>query len=262
MGKFLLYISIAISIATAGIGILNKGRLATATEERDATQATLKQKEETLAQAAADKKKLDEQLAEITASNDQAKAAVASANAARDQAASESASLKDEIGKKESEIAQLKTDLETKTRELADKTSTDTPTVDPTAELKTQLAENQQLLSAAQSKLNQAEAELSDLRSKEQQRSRRAMRDGLEGRILAVNPAYNFVVLNLGDRNGVMSNSEMLIKRGNQFLGKIRVTSVEPSTSIADIVANSVPRGLAVQPGDHVIYRSVDSEME
>ena len=51
-------------------------------------------------------------------------------------------------------------------------------------------------------------------------------------------------------------NAEMLIKRGNQLVGKVRVTSVEPSTSIADIVANSVPRGLSIQPGDNVIYQA------
>jgi hypothetical protein len=46
----------------------------------------------------------------------------------------------------------------------------------------------------------------------------------------------------------------MLVKRGAQLIGKIRITSVEPSTSIADIVANSTPRGLVIQPGDSVIY--------
>jgi hypothetical protein len=30
---------------------------------------------------------------------------------------------------------------------------------------------------------------------------------------------------------------------------------VEPSTSIADIVAKSLPSGVAVQPGDSVIYQ-------
>ena len=262
MGKFLLYISIAISLATAGIGFLNRGQLVEVSAERDSTKQSLAQKEQALAQVTEEKTKLDEQIASIAASGDQEKAALASATAAREQATKDLAASQAALVQKESEVAQLRTELDAKNKELAEKTTEQDPATDPSAELKTQLAENQQLLSAAQAKLNQAQAELSDLRAKEQQRTRRAMRDGLEGRILAVNPAYNFVVLSLGDRNGVVSNSEMLIKRGNQFLGKVRVTSVEPSTSIADIVANSVPRGLAIQPGDHVIYRSVDSEIE
>jgi hypothetical protein len=81
------------------------------------------------------------------------------------------------------------------------------------------------------------------------------MQEGLEGRVLAVNPAWNFVVLSIGDRQGVVNNAEMLLKRGGQYLGKVRITSVEPSTSIADIVANTLPSGVAVQPGDSVIFQ-------
>ncbi|MEO8206512.1 MAG: hypothetical protein ABI615_10050, partial [Chthoniobacterales bacterium] len=61
-----------------------------------------------------------------------------------------------------------------------------------------------------------------------------------------------------GDRNGVISNTEMLIKRNNQLIGKVRITSVERTTSIADIVSNSVPKGVTVQPGDKVIYQKTD----
>ena len=53
-----------------------------------------------------------------------------------------------------------------------------------------------------------------------------------------------------------MNNAELLVKRGTQLIGKVRVTSVEPSTSIADIVANSVPQGATISPGDSVIYHS------
>jgi cell shape-determining protein MreC len=85
------------------------------------------------------------------------------------------------------------------------------------------------------------------------------MRNGLEGRILAVNPSWNFVILSLGDKNGVVNNAELLINRGGQLIGKVRITSVEPSTSVADIVVNSVRSGLTVQPGDTVIYRGPES---
>ena len=105
-----------------------------------------------------------------------------------------------------------------------------------------------------ETKLKDQESQLSVLKEREAQRRTKIMRNGLEGRILAVNPSWNFVVLSLGDRNGVVNNSEMLIKRGSQLIGKVRITSVEPSTSVADIVANSVRNGLSVQPGDSVIY--------
>jgi hypothetical protein len=42
--------------------------------------------------------------------------------------------------------------------------------------------------------------------------------------------------------------------RGGSPIGKAKITSVEPSTSIADIVVGSVPEGYSVQPGDMVVY--------
>jgi cell shape-determining protein MreC len=79
-------------------------------------------------------------------------------------------------------------------------------------------------------------------------------RAGVHGTVLAYNQAYNFVVLNLGARNGVEPNSEMLVLRDGTLIGKIRISSVEPATAIGDIMTNSLARGVQVQPGDSVIY--------
>jgi cell shape-determining protein MreC len=79
-------------------------------------------------------------------------------------------------------------------------------------------------------------------------------RTGVHGTVLAYNQAYNFVVLNLGARNGVEPNSEMLVLRDGTLIGKIRISSVEPATAIGDIMTNSLARGVQVQPGDSVIY--------
>ena len=82
---------------------------------------------------------------------------------------------------------------------------------------------------------------------------------GIRGRVLAVNQAYNFVVLNLGGRQGVELNTEMLVLRGGSFIGRIRISSVEPATAIGDIITSSLARGVQVQPGDTVIYAGTNS---
>ena len=87
-----------------------------------------------------------------------------------------------------------------------------------------------------------------------QRQSSSSHRAGVHGSVLAYNQAYNFVVLNLGARNGVEPNSEMLVLRDGTLLGKIRISSVEPATAIGDIISNSLARGVQVQPGDSVIY--------
>jgi hypothetical protein len=79
-------------------------------------------------------------------------------------------------------------------------------------------------------------------------------RTGVRGAVLAYNQAYNFAVLNLGARNGVETNSEMLVLRDGTLIGKIRISSVEPATAIGDIITSSLARGVQVQPGDIVIY--------
>jgi len=79
-------------------------------------------------------------------------------------------------------------------------------------------------------------------------------RTGLRGTILAVNQAYNFVVLNLGTRHGVETNAQLLVLRDGALIGKIRISSVEPATAIGDIITNSLARGAQMQPGDNVIY--------
>jgi hypothetical protein len=90
--------------------------------------------------------------------------------------------------------------------------------------------------------------------SVQRQSSSSSRRAGVHGTVLAYNQAYNFVVLNLGARNGVESNSEMLVLRDGTLIGKIRISSVEPATAIGDIISNSLARGVQVQPGDSVIY--------
>jgi cell shape-determining protein MreC len=87
-----------------------------------------------------------------------------------------------------------------------------------------------------------------------QRESGSGRRAGVHGTVLAYNQAYNFVVLNLGARNGVEPNSEMLVLRDGTLIGKIRISSVEPATAIGDIMTNSLARGVQVQPGDNVIY--------
>ena len=82
---------------------------------------------------------------------------------------------------------------------------------------------------------------------------------GIRGTVLAVNQAYNFVVLSLGAHQGVGANTEMRVLRGGSFIGRIRISSVEPATAIGDIITSTLARGVQVQPGDTVLYAGNNS---
>lgn len=59
----------------------------------------------------------------------------------------------------------------------------------------------------------------------------------LKGKIIAVDPKYDFVILNVGGEQGVKQYGEMLINRDGQLISKVRIVRVEPDHSVANIVA-------------------------
>ena len=176
------------------------------------------------------------------------------------QILTEKSQLEAKLHDKESEILALQ-------KQLSEKQP---GSVNPGAASPTEL---QAQLDDARQQLDLAEKEKSLLSDKvqavterssqlEDEKKRRAVvrrKVGVQGKILAVNQAYNFVVLNLGGRNGVEAHSEMLIVRDGTFIGKIRISSVEPATAIGDIITSTLARGVQVQPGDIVIYAGTNS---
>jgi len=260
MGKILIFASIAISLAAAGLGFVNKNNLDTTKKELDTTKGTLKTTSESLATTKGDLKTTSESLATTTAEKSALESQVTGLKTAAETAKSETAKITTEKAALDTQVTQLTTDLAAAKEELTKIQAAGgaTPAANPDADREAKAQEQQTIITQLQSELDAARSKVEAFQKANNDRVAKVGRKGLEGRVLAVNPAWNFVVLNLGDKNGVVNNTEMLVKRGTQLLGKVRITSVEPSTSIADIVANSVPEGTAISPGDNVIYQIVE----
>ena len=62
------------------------------------------------------------------------------------------------------------------------------------------------------------------------------LRANLHGKILVVDPKWDFVVLNIGDDQGVLPDGEMLVSRDGKLVAKVIVRSVQKDRSIANIV--------------------------
>lgn len=75
---------------------------------------------------------------------------------------------------------------------------------------------------------------------------------GLKGEVMAVDPKYGFVVLNIGDEQGVKERGEMMINRKGRLIGKVKITSVQKDTSVASIIP-AWKHG-QVMEGDQVLY--------
>jgi cell shape-determining protein MreC len=75
---------------------------------------------------------------------------------------------------------------------------------------------------------------------------------GLKGVVMAVDPKYDFVVLNIGDDQGVKARGEMMVERKGRLLGKVKISSVEKNRSVASIMPEW-KKG-QIMEGDQVIY--------
>ncbi|MFL6528559.1 MAG: hypothetical protein ACJ8I9_05940 [Chthoniobacterales bacterium] len=203
-------------------------------------------------------------------------AAVADANAKANKDQSHVASAEEDLVKSQTEKEQLQTKLRENETVIADlkkqieqNPTAAVPAAAPgadVAQLQAQLAEAKQQLDAAErekellsDKIHTAQERTTQLETEKKRRVAVTGSPGVRGTVLAVNQAYNFVVLNLGGRQGLEANSEMLVMRGGTLIGKIRISSVEPATAIGDIISTSLARGVQVQPGDTVIYAGSNS---
>jgi hypothetical protein len=73
---------------------------------------------------------------------------------------------------------------------------------------------------------------------------------GVSGKVTFVDNTWNFVVLDVGLANGVVPNGELIVYRGRSFLGKVKVTKVDPNDAVAEILPDT--KGV-IQIGDSVL---------
>lgn len=75
---------------------------------------------------------------------------------------------------------------------------------------------------------------------------------GLRGKVIAVEPKWDFVVLDVGGEQGVVERGELLVNRDGKLVAKLRVTGVEPKRCIANVLPEwkqaEVMEGDAVLP--------------
>ena len=253
MPKIFLLASAVLLLLSSGLSFLNKNKLAAKNAEisqsHDETAAA--QRASTAAAAAAKK-----------------------AEKARDEAATKATDLQTQLSASASTVSDLNGKLADATKSVADKDAqiadlnkkitsagpaipgaTPAPDADAKiAELTHQRDELTVVKESLENQLKGAQAQAASLQRQATARASGESMNGLRGQVLAVDHNWNFVVLNLGGRRGVNNNATMIIQRGGSLVGRVKITSVEPEQSVADIIPNSVPAGIEVRPGDTVVF--------
>lgn len=74
----------------------------------------------------------------------------------------------------------------------------------------------------------------------------------LSGKIVAVNPTWNFVILDLGKNDSVVEGLTMVLYRGDKMIGKVKTVTVDAQTSVADVLPGTPAS--AIEIGDQVVY--------
>jgi cell shape-determining protein MreC len=59
---------------------------------------------------------------------------------------------------------------------------------------------------------------------------------GLKGKVLVADPKWNFVVLNVGEDQGILERGELLVNRNGKLVAKVVVRSVQKDRCIANVV--------------------------
>jgi uncharacterized phage infection (PIP) family protein YhgE len=76
--------------------------------------------------------------------------------------------------------------------------------------------------------------------------------EGLTGRVLHVNRDWNFVIIDLGTRDGLAPKTEMLIHRADTLVGKVMVSNLGQDMAIAELQPGWTQT--TVEEGDYVVF--------
>jgi hypothetical protein len=263
MSKRLIGISVLLLALSAVFGFLNVHKSRSLRAEVDQKEAARQTAETRRVGQEKELNAREEKVAQASAKFTETEQKITAAEAEVAKAKNEKADLQAKIQASETRIAELEKRIqESGEQPVVGNNAPGTST----AQLQAQVEDARKQVESAEAekallsdKIRAAQERTAQLEDEKKRRVPAGGSPGLRGTILAVNQAYNFVVLNLGSRQGVEANSEMLVLRGGTLIGKIRVSSVEPATAIGNIISSSLARGVQVQPGDTVIYAGTNS---
>jgi uncharacterized phage infection (PIP) family protein YhgE len=247
LGKIFVYIALVGAIAAGYFGW-------TLIQKYTTSQTTLTQAQQSLNTETAKANKAAKDVDTANAAKDQVSAQLATANSQIDQdktqlqaAQKAQDDLNTQIKQAQSDEAKAKADLQQVTTDLG---------MSP-ADAKAKMAKDDTDIAAAQAQqkilqdqLQASQKQIADLHAEINNSNKSYIPPGVSGKVTFVNHAWNFVVLNVGLSNGVVPNGQLIVYRGRNFLGYVKITSAEENTSVGDIQPNAKAD---IQIGDDVV---------
>ncbi len=246
MLRIFLILSLAVALAGLGVSFALKEKVRALSEQRDTFRS-----------------ERDTANAESARAQEAEKKALAAEKAAKDEldtTVQELTATKTRLNETEGQLAKAAQELEetkvardTAQRALARWVALGVD-VDKIADLKTQaqrLLEERDAFAAEKKVMGREIARLTDeLRLYRGEMTEIQMPD-VEGKVTQVNDQYQFIVLNVGEENGLKKDGKMIVTRDDKLIAKVQLVRVEPRSAVANLLPDWV-KG-EVQAGDQVM---------
>jgi hypothetical protein len=243
MIRILLFATIALSLASASLAFLTRQKAEEKSGNLESTIQTVRETRSSASKLKEENKTAQARIEELSKSTEEQKA----------QADKVAANLKESEAKStklEAEMAEKGKKVESLTRQLEEALAAAKP--DPAQEQKVDkltkdLAETKQAAESEQKRLMQKAVELegkvAHLTAKMAAESKAAnggarvtakgggdagTKKAVSGTVVAVNEGWNFVVVDLGDKNGVTPETQLAVQRKGKVVANLKVTEVRP----------------------------------
>jgi len=197
------------------------------------------------------------------------------------------------ISQLELKLKDAQTNIDTLTGTLEQERKVKQEALDQVQQLKTDLGQQKELRANLETKLNQAQkdaektkAQLKEIESKKaqleaqtqqqtqaqgvelgtivvgsedssvatEQPKEKAVTSSLKGKVLVVNKDYNFVVINLGSKDGVSVGDVFALYHNDKYIGDIKVEKIHESMSAADFTSPAIKD--VVSEGDRAVQKT------
>jgi predicted RNase H-like nuclease (RuvC/YqgF family) len=241
MSKFLFYISLVLFLGAAFLGFYNENR---SKEVILSQEEIIQEQHDNVFAVEKELQDLKESIDSKSADQDKKNRELSDAREVQAKVENQLTQVQKQLADKEAELDQLKSDLSLKRERIQE--------LEATVEQLSQSKETSKSKSSP-AKGKGAHAEIKKEIPKNQVSSKEVGTSFQEGKVVALNTTWNFVVISIGSQDGMVVGTEISIKQNNQIIAHAKVTSVEALTSGADLIMSSLAPGTTIQIGDQVL---------
>ena len=120
--------------------------------------------------------------------------------------------------------------------------------------LMSEISEVEALIEGAENAIQGDREEIQRLAARQVERESRARNNSMSSVVTAVDQNWGFVVIGAGRNSGFTPQKRLIVQRDGRRIAEVKPSSVESTQTIAEIDFDTVAPGVAIQPGDRVIY--------